>query len=170
MINFICLSVPPGSRVIACAPPPQHHIRPSPWTYSTSPFAICTPQTQTKPGRLGFRFCSPNAAPRSFSHSPPTAPSNSASTPAPVLPLPVACNFFDGQAISGTRTQYSSFGDQNPIPARSVDCSLLPPQPAYQYHTRYSLYMPRLAFSTGRRYRLCLLGIRFFWSKPPTPT
>lgn len=81
-------------------------------------------------------------------------------------PLHATPKYFDGQAISGARARYSSFGGQNPAPARSVDPSLLLPQSAHQHLTRYSLHMPRPAILMGRRYRACALDIRLLGSNP----
>src|ERR1700677_1584914 len=125
MIDFIYLGVSPSSCAIACAHNLNHHIYSSPWISSTSPLAFWTPQTKTEPGQPGFRFCTPNALPRLFSCSPPTAHSNSVSTPLPVLPLHVASEIFDGRAILSTRARYPSFCGQNPR-CRSILCSWHP--------------------------------------------
>ena len=71
------------------------------------PHYLHTPD-RTEPRQHGFQFCTPNAPPHLFLHSPPTTPSNSVSTQSPALPLHVGPGFFDGQAILVTCAQYLS--------------------------------------------------------------
>lgn len=54
-----------------------------------------------------------------------------------------------------------------PTRARSLHAGLQPPQPTYQNQPICPLYDPRPATSTARQYKVCVLGICLFGSKPP---